>query len=437
MTTHLSPVQITNYVERSLSRPELARVNEHLYSCGTCYQQFLTIFQTQRRFPIEIDLDDLAGLKGWHLQGEELKDYVADRMNSLDRDYAKLHLQDCAWCREEVENYLEFADKLEYYLSKRHSPIKQPGFWNRYYPDFRLPISWNPLRLAGVAALVLLLLSSAAVLWFVLNTSQQGQKATVSEQSQKDGQLQSPTPSDTSGHAEPSSTAMASKSDEGLDSMPKARESNLPPPDNSLLLNKKKVANDRQETETTLIAQDLVMPPIIERFDRSSVVLRGDDNKIESFNIIGPYSTVIGEDQPTFRWTSLTGAASYTVSVYDANLNLIRTSEPLTELHWTMPSHLERGVVYTWVVTAQKDGKEILAPTLPARAEFKIIEKPALDKLNRRIVHINSAAMRGVLYAQAGLLDQAERELQMHLNLHPADEIAKKLLRTIKSWRES
>jgi ribosomal protein S15P/S13E len=60
-----------------------------------------------------------------------------------------------------------------------------------------------------------------------------------------------------------------------------------------------------------------------------------------------------------------------------------------------------------------------------------------LDKLNRRIKQINSAAVRGVLYAQAGLLDQAEQELQMHLKLHPADEIAKKLLRTIKSWRES
>lgn len=238
------------------------------------------------------------------------------------------------------------------------------------------------------------------------------------------------------GPAQPSSTAMTSKPDQEFDSMLKARRSNLPPLDNSLLPDRRKMANGRRETETTLIAQDLVMPHVIERFDRSSVVLRGDDNKIESFNIIGPYSTVIGDDQPTFRWTVLAGATSYTVSVYDANLNLIRASEPLTELHWTLPSHLERGGVYTWVVTALKDGKEILSPTLPARAEFKIIEKPALDKLNRRIKHIRSAVARGVLYAQAGLLDQAEQELRAHLALHPSDESAKNLHRTIKSWRE-
>lgn len=101
-----------------------------------------------------------------------------------------------------------------------------------------------------------------------------------------------------------------------------------------------------------------------------------------------------------------------------------------------MPSHLERGVVYPWVVTAQKDGKEILAPTLPARAEFKIIEKLALDELNRRIRHISSAAVRGALYAQVGLLDQAEQELRAHFILHPDDKTAKKLFGTIKSWSE-
>ena len=59
-----------------------------------------------------------------------------------------------------------------------------------------------------------------------------------------------------------------------------------------------------------------------------------------------------------------------------------------------------------------------------------------LDQLNRRIKQINSAPARGVLYAKAGLLDEAEREFRADLNLHPTDESARKLLRTIKSWRE-
>jgi hypothetical protein len=101
-----------------------------------------------------------------------------------------------------------------------------------------------------------------------------------------------------------------------------------------------------------------------------------------------------------------------------------------------MPRRLERGVVYTWVVTALKEGKEILAPTLPVRAEFKIIEQSERAKLHNLIKNIQSGAARGVVYAKAGLLDEAEQELRIHLTHYPADGSARKLLETIKSWRE-
>src|SRR5690348_16267759 len=100
MMTHLSAEEIEDYAKRRAPRPEVARVNDHLFSCAACYQRFLSIFQAQRRFPIEIDLDDLAGFRSWHLQGEELKAYVAGQMDELDRSYANRHLRECAWCSE-------------------------------------------------------------------------------------------------------------------------------------------------------------------------------------------------------------------------------------------------------------------------------------------------------------------------------------------------
>src|SRR3954451_20971010 len=118
-------------------------------------------------------------------------------------------------------------------------------------------------------------------------------------------------------------------------------------------------------------------------FDRSPVVARGSEIRSESFAALRPLSTVISEDQPTFRWTACRGATSYTVSIYDANLHLISTSEPLTETQWLMPVPLERGVMHTWIVTALKDGKQLFAPAPPARAEFKIIEGSKLVELSR------------------------------------------------------
>ena len=100
-----------------------------------------------------------------------------------------------------------------------------------------------------------------------------------------------------------------------------------------------------------------------------------------------------------------------------------------------MPDRLEAGIVYTWMVTALKDGQEIIAPAPPARAEFEILGKSELIKLNRTINRTVSHAARGVLYANAGLLDAAEKEFRTHLGVRPDDERAKQLVRIVQSWR--
>lgn len=183
-------------------------------------------------------------------------------------------------------------------------------------------------------------------------------------------------------------------------------------------------------------AKNLTMPPVIELLDRTpAVAVRGNLSLNQSFRIISPFATVIKNNRATFRWTELSGATTYTVSVFDASLNLIRTSEPLTETQWLMPEPVEADVVYTWTVTALKDGQEVVAPAPPARAEFKILGKPELGKLKRLISRSKSHATRGVLYAEIGLLDDAEREFQRHLELLPADKRAKQLLRIVQSWR--
>jgi hypothetical protein len=110
----------------------------------------------------------------------------------------------------------------------------------------------------------------------------------------------------------------------------------------SYILKGGKTGDVRQESEASLIAESLVMPPVIKVFDRSSIMLRGDDSKSESFSVTSPYSAVISSDRPIFRWTALSGASSYVVSVYDARLNLISASEPVVETQWLMPGRLKR-----------------------------------------------------------------------------------------------
>jgi hypothetical protein len=90
-----------------------------------------------------------------------------------------------------------------------------------------------------------------------------------------------------------------------------------------------------------------------------------------------------------------------------------------------------------WQVTAVKDGKEIISPTAPApEARFKVLEKAKADELTVvERVGPGSHLARGTLYARAGLLDDAERELRALLAANPKSSTARKLLQSLQAIR--
>src|SRR5262245_8985124 len=100
MDTNLSTEEIKGYLGRKLTENDFARANDHVHSCAACYQDFLA--ELQKRFPIEIDLDELAGMQGWHLEGEEFAAYVEGRSAALDFECASLHLRECSSCMSKV-----------------------------------------------------------------------------------------------------------------------------------------------------------------------------------------------------------------------------------------------------------------------------------------------------------------------------------------------
>lgn len=417
MDTHLSTKEIRGYLLRTLTRDDFDRVGEHVHSCASCYQDFLA--ELQARFPIEIDLDELAGLKGWHLEGEELAAYVEGRMDELNFECASLHLEECSSCMEKTSAV--FEDRLENPRMGTSARRKEPSTWSRYIPSV-LSTSLPRLRLAGAAVLFFAL---ALIAWAVLQSKSEKSQlagARPPETVSPDPTLHQPTVPVQPG------PGVGSDIDHKIDV---ALPGQLP-------ANSQEHGAGRQEDEIerALIAKNLAMPPAIEMLDRTpAIAVRGNRASIQSFTIVRPFTTLINNDRPTFCWTALSGDTSYTVSVYDADLHLVETSEPLQETQWSMPDRLEAGIVYTWTVTALKDGQEIIAPASPARAEFKILGKPELRKLNRMVRKTASHAARGVLYAGAGLLDEAEKEFQIHLSLRPADERVKTLLQVVKSWR--
>jgi hypothetical protein len=416
MDTHLSTEEIRNYLGRKLSQHDFNRASDHVHSCKVCYRDFLA--ELQERFPIEIDLDELAGMQGWHLEGEELAAYVEGRMDELNFECASLHLEECGSCMEKTSVAFEY--RLEH---PRLSPIarrKQPSTWSRYLHGFQ-SISSSRLQLATAAVL---LLGLALFMWALLQPT--------SEKPQLAG---APSP-ETVSPDPPRQPIVPVQPAPGSDIGKKVDESTPDHGSTGGRSAKGEVRRQQDELDRDLIAKNLTMPLAIEMLDRTpSIAIRGNQTSVQSFAIVRPFATAISNDRPRFSWTALNGATSYRVSVFDANLHLIETSKPLDETQWMMPDHLQPGIVYTWTVTALKNGQEIVAPAPPARAEFKILGKPDLHKLNRLVGKTTSHAARGVLYAEAGLLDDAEQEFRTHLRLQPADGRANQLLLIVRSWR--
>ena len=155
------------------------------------------------------------------------------------------------------------------------------------------------------------------------------------------------------------------------------------------------------------------------------------------FSVLDPVGNVLLSDRPTFRWSALDGATGYVVEVYDDRFNLLASSPQLTARSWAAPQTLPRGKVYSWQVKAVKDGQETKAPRPPApQAKFRVLDRAKADEITRaKRSYPSSHLTLGLLYADAGLLKEAEQELRLLQRANPDSELARSLLRQVQALR--
>ena len=187
---------------------------------------------------------------------------------------------------------------------------------------------------------------------------------------------------------------------------------------------KKALGSARVERSSEL--QGLTRPP-------SS--LMGSDNGQNSFAVLEPLGVVLLTNTPTFVWSPLEGATGYVVEVYDEKFNPVISSPQLTDREWT--TLLQRGKVYSWQVKAIKDGQEITSPRPPApQAKFRVLDLAKANELaNARRAYASSHLTLGLLYADAGLLREAEQEFRLLQKANPNSDLARNLLRQVQSLR--
>jgi hypothetical protein len=192
-------------------------------------------------------------------------------------------------------------------------------------------------------------------------------------------------------------------------------------------------AQMRESIKVALASGRVAAPESVMELAGATNVLMGPSEGVP-FALRAPVATAVFEQRPRFRWKELRGAVSYTVSIFDPDFRRVAKSEALTTTEWLIPQSLDRGAVYSWQVTALKDGREVVSPVRPApEARFRVLDQAAAEEVDRyRRSGTNSHLAAGVVYARAGLRDDAEGEFLMLVKENPRSSVARRLLRSVK-----
>jgi hypothetical protein len=195
--------------------------------------------------------------------------------------------------------------------------------------------------------------------------------------------------------------------------------------------------SSRSLVRSVLANKTLSKPEVLDKLTAPSITLMDPTARENTFELLGPSGTVIATDRPSLHWQALAGATSYTVSVFDADFNLVTRSTPQTATQWTTPT-LRRGIIYSWEVVAVRDGQEVRSPIAPTpRAQFKILEAEKLLELTSLKQHKPISHLTlGLTYARFGLLAEAEGQLEILGRENPNSPVATRLLRTVQGWRK-
>jgi hypothetical protein len=158
-----------------------------------------------------------------------------------------------------------------------------------------------------------------------------------------------------------------------------------------------------------------------------------------TFTLTAPVATMVATDRPTLSWAPLPDARDYQVTISDiaANYREVASSPALREPTWTVPRPLARGRIYSWQVVARTPSGEVKAPsTREGEVRFQVISPEVATALAQASSeHKQDHLLLGLLYAAAGLLDEAEAELRALAAADPASSLPNDLLLDLRRAR--
>jgi anti-sigma factor RsiW len=422
---HLTSKQVEGYSLHQLPAAELLVVSDHLGECDACRSRVESALSNDAAF-VALHEEALSenGSAG-HLSTEQTADYVDRHLSGEALQFVNDHLTGCEHCALAVADLRAFRNEIAPSLDREYGPTTAPAVVKtRWREKFVSLFRVAPVPAFGGAALAMLLL--AAIAWIIWRSPKESNQEVVVTPSP----FSQPTPSvEPSVPAQPTAAVVAQLNDgNGVVSLD--QEGKLSGADNL-------PAAYQDRVKRVLTSQKLERSSQLQGLTRPSSTLMGSGNKPREFAVVEPVGNVVLSNQPTFRWSALEGASAYVVEVYDDQFKLVASSPELTNRAWRVSQSLARGKVYSWQVKAIKEGQEVTSPRPPApQAKFRVLDQAKANEIARAKRDFASSHLTlGLLYADAGLLREAEQEFRSLRRANPDSDVARNLLRQVQSLR--
>jgi hypothetical protein len=148
-----------------------------------------------------------------------------------------------------------------------------------------------------------------------------------------------------------------------------------------------------------------------------------------------PVGTAVKSDRPLLEWRPRGKDMTYRVAIYRAGQSEpIAKSEDLKEPRWAPSTSLERGLEYAWEVEVIRDGRAFRSDE--DRPRFKVLNTASLARLEEDERGAKgSHLVLALVYLKAGLLDDAQRELQSLKEGQGGADIVARLLESLEQQR--
>ena len=445
LVEHLTQKQFEGYRSRRLEVEELLSVCDHLDECEACRRRVEVAADGDAAFyalrsavfgeAAEVSSPHPARA---HLTAEQTAAYVDGALAGESLQTVTDHLSNCEHCALSVEDLRAFKDEITPSLAREYRPaaVSAPteSLWRRALASLASLLPMSPRPAFGAALAVLLLAVAGWVVWRATRERAPGQEVVVSPSpAQAPAPVVPPAPESQPSPPPPpqpeTAPAVAQINDGGgrltLDREGRLSGADALPPAYRELL------------KETLAGRRIERSPQLRGLARPGSSLMSSEGQAGEFSVLDPVGYVLLTDRPTFRWSPMEGASAYVVEVYDDGFNLVASSPPLNGRSWAAAQTLPRGKVYSWQVKAVKDGQEVKAPRPPApQAKFRVLDRAKADEVARaKRAYPSSHLTLALLYAEAGLLKEAEQELRLLQKANPGSEIARSLLRQVQALR--